>query len=81
LYLEDYELQLKFNNGIQGTVDLEKELYGEIFEPLKDIAIFQEVYLTSRTIEWANGANFAPEFLIELNPRSLSVKRKPPIHI
>ncbi len=66
LYLGDYRLQLKFNNGIEGIVDLEKELYGEIFEPLKDKAIFQEVYLTSRTIEWANGADFAPEFLIEL---------------
>jgi hypothetical protein len=33
-YLEAYRLKLKFNNGAEGIVDLEKELYGEVFEPL-----------------------------------------------
>lgn len=65
-YLEDYQLKLTFNNGVIGVVDLEPELYGEIFEPLRDKQLFQQVYLTSRTIEWPNGADFAPEFLLEL---------------
>jgi hypothetical protein len=70
-YLEDYRLKLKFNNGAEGLVDLEKELYGEVFEPLRDKSLFKQVFLTSRTIEWPNGADFAPEFLweiAELNP-------------
>ena len=62
-YLDKYQLKLTFNNGIEGIVDLEQELYGEIFEPLKDKSLFQKVFLTSRTIEWPNGADFAPEFL------------------
>jgi hypothetical protein len=41
-------------------------LYGEIFEPLKDKSLFQQVFVTSRTIEWSNGADFAPEFLFEI---------------
>jgi len=65
-YLENYQLKLIFNNGIQGIVDLEQELYGEIFEPLKDKSLFQKVFVTSRTIEWPNGADFAPEFLFEI---------------
>ena len=65
-YLGDFRLWLHFNNGVVGVVDLEPELYGEIFEPLRDKHLFQQVYLTSRTIEWPNGADFAPEFLLEL---------------
>lgn len=65
-YLDNYRLRLTFNNGIEGIVDLEQELYGEIFEPLKDKILFQKVFVTSRTIEWPNGADFAPEFLLEI---------------
>ena len=67
-YDENYRLKLKFNNGAKGTVDLEEELYGEIFEPLKDIEQFQKFILTSRTIEWPNGADFAPECLVLRDP-------------
>ena len=65
-YLDKYQLKLTFNNGIEGIVDLEQELYGEIFEPLKAKSLFQKVFVTSRTIEWPNGADFAPEFLFEI---------------
>jgi hypothetical protein len=65
-YVDDYKLKLTFNNGVVGVVDLWPELYGEIFEPLQDKEIFQQVYLTGRTIEWPNGADFAPEFLLSL---------------
>lgn len=30
-HIKDYKLKLKFNNGAEGVVDLEEELYGEIF--------------------------------------------------
>ena len=65
-YDSEYKLRLTFNNGAQGFVDLKAELYGEIFEPLKDLDLFRQVYVTSRTIEWPNGADFAPEFLLGL---------------
>jgi len=70
-YLKEYKLKLTFNNGISGVVDLEAELYGEIFDPLKDKTLFQQVYLTGRTIEWPNGADFAPEFLLKLAQSTL----------
>lgn len=37
-----------------------------ITTPNGETTLFQQVYLTSRTIEWPNGADFAPEFLLEL---------------
>ncbi len=64
-YLSEYKLKLMFSNGDAGVVDLSAELYGPIFEPLRDVNLFRQVYLTSRTIEWPNGADFAPEFLYE----------------
>ena len=65
-YLNGYRLQLRFNNGVEGIVDLQPELYGEVFEPLLDKQLFRQVFLTSRTVEWPNGADFAPEFLLSL---------------
>ena len=74
-YLDNYQLKLTFNNGIEGIVDLEPELYGEIFEPLKDKSLFQKVFVTRRTIEWPNGADFAPEFLFEIALDKKSVSK------
>ena len=64
--LDGYRVRLRFSNGIEGIVDLQAELYGEIFEPLRNQQLFRQVFLTSRTIEWPNGADFAPEFLLSL---------------
>ncbi len=67
-YLEAYKLRLTFSNQIIQEVDLAQELYGEIFEPLRDLTQFQQAFLNpeTNTIEWPNGADFAPEFLYEL---------------
>lgn len=67
-YLDNYRLQLKFNNNTIRIVDLAKELYGKVFEPLQDINFFRQVYVNPETgtIEWPNRADFAPEFLYEI---------------
>ena len=64
-YAGAYKIWLRFNDGSEGEVDLGHELYGEVFEPLKDLAYFQRFHLDSelRTVCWPNGADFAPEFL------------------
>lgn len=64
-YLEDYKLVLTFRDGSRKIVNLEGELWGEIFEPLKDIEYFKTVHLEGSSIAWNNGADFAPEFLYE----------------
>lgn len=67
-YINGYKIWLKFNDGAEGIVDLEKELWGEVFEPLKDINKFKSFKINpdSETIEWPiTGADLAPEFLRE----------------
>lgn len=66
-YLGEYRLKLKFNNGNETEVDLINELYGEVFEPLKNPEFFRQVFINpeTNTIEWPNGADFSPEFLYE----------------
>ena len=64
-YLKDYQIELEFNNNTKGIVDFEKHLTKKIFEPLKDLSVFKNFQLNSWTIEWENGADFSPEFLLE----------------
>lgn len=67
--LGEYRLRLTFNNGAIKEVDLSNELYGEVFEPLRLPTVFAQVYVNPETgtIEWPNGADFAPEFLYEIS--------------
>jgi hypothetical protein len=64
-HVTGYTLWLRFNDGVEGEVNLGAELYGEVFEPLKDFDYFRQfqVHPELRTIVWPNGADFAPEFL------------------
>jgi hypothetical protein len=64
-YLEDYKIEIEFSDGKKGIVDLSDELYGEVFEPLKDKNFFSKIKVDKdlETITWENGADFAPEYL------------------
>ena len=66
-YIKDYTLYIRFSDGSDGEVDLENELDGEIFEPLKDISYFKNFIVNQElhTVVWPNGADFAPEFLFD----------------
>jgi hypothetical protein len=64
-YVKDFIIHFQFNNGVSKDINLESELWGEIFEPLKDVNLFKKFKLNSWTIEWENGADFAPEFLLK----------------
>ncbi|MDR0910162.1 MAG: DUF2442 domain-containing protein [Spirochaetaceae bacterium] len=64
-----YKLNLRFNNGESGTIDfkpiLEKER-GQRFQMLLKPQLFNSVRLEQHTLQWANGADFAPEHLLDL---------------
>ncbi|HEX8151838.1 MAG TPA: DUF2442 domain-containing protein [Thermoanaerobaculia bacterium] len=65
-YLRDYVVWLKFEDGREGEVDLAEELWGPVFEPLKDVQYFRNLFVAEYgTIAWPNGADLAPEFLYE----------------
>ena len=67
-YLGDLRLRLWFNDGQVKDVDLKGDLHGEVFEPLQNQEIFQQVKINpeTQTVEWPNGADFAPEYLSEI---------------
>ena len=61
--IRPYVLEIEFSNGKRRQVDLEDELWGEVFEPLKDPDFFAQASVDGGTVAWPNGADFAPEFL------------------
>jgi hypothetical protein len=65
-YLDDYRVKLLFNNGETRIVDLSQSLNGTVFAPLKDLEFFKRFTIKFNTIEWENGADFAPEYLYEI---------------
>ena len=66
-YAGAYKLRLAFSDGKTGEIDLEAELWGEVFEPLKDLQTFKAFRVDEElsTIVWPTGADLAPEFLYE----------------
>jgi Protein of unknown function (DUF2442) len=64
-YLGGHRLHLEFNNGVAGEIDLSVGLDGPIFRPLRDLEYFASVRLEGGTIAWPNGADLAPEYLVE----------------
>ena len=66
-HLGGHRIRVSFSNGERGTVDLSGSLWGPMFEPLKDPAVFQRFELSPvlHTIRWENDADFAPEYLYD----------------
>jgi hypothetical protein len=64
--LDGFSLRLRFNDGSERVVDLESELWGPVFEPLKaDPDLFRQVRVDEEigTIVWPNGADMDPDVL------------------
>lgn len=63
--LEGYVLRLGFSDGSTRDVDLERELWGPVFEPLRDLEVFRQVIVDDElgTIVWPNGADMDPDVL------------------
>ena len=66
-YVSGYRIRLRFADGRTGEIDLTDQLWGEVFEPLKDPAVFKRFRVDKElnTITWETGADLAPEYLYE----------------
>jgi hypothetical protein len=66
-YVEAYKIHVKFADGTAADIDLADEIWGEVFEPLKDLDVFRRFELDTElnTVTWSSGADLAPEFLYE----------------
>jgi hypothetical protein len=57
-----HRLYVEFADGITGVVDLSDRLFGPVFEPLRDAALFDQVSIDEfGAICWPNGADLAPD--------------------
>ena len=64
-YIKDYTLEMAFSDGVRKRLDFRPILQGEAFGELIDKAKFVQYGITRSTIDWANGADIAPEYLYE----------------
>lgn len=65
-YFSDYKIRVFFNDGVIGIADFEETINNDslvIIQQLKDKNLFKDFNVKLHTIVWANGLDFAPEFI------------------
>jgi len=77
--LEGFTVRLRFEDGTQKEIDLERYLRGPIFEPIRnDPATFRSVKVEGGTIAWDNGADIDPDVLYyNLTPAWMEREQEP----
>lgn len=60
-----WTLHIAFGDGVERTIDFASVLAGELYGPLMDVALFNQVRVDPEvhTIVWPNGADFDPATL------------------
>jgi hypothetical protein len=63
-------LQVTFVDGTSGEVDLrnflsDPQATGTVFEPLRDPNVFAQVGVAMGAVQWANGADLAPDAMYD----------------
>jgi hypothetical protein len=64
--LEEYKLLLRFEDGVEGIVDVSQLVeFSGVFAPFKDLSFFNQVQLNPElgTIAWPNEADLDPDVL------------------
>ncbi len=66
-HVEGHTIHVRFTDGTEADIDLKAEIWGEVFEPLKNVDVFRQFKLDEElnTVTWPSGADLAPEFLYE----------------
>jgi hypothetical protein len=60
-----FTLRVHFDDGTSQVVDFQPVLKGEVYGPLRDTAVFDQVSIdpAAHTLVWPNGADFDPAIL------------------
>jgi hypothetical protein len=60
-----YTLLVRFDDGTEQVIDFRPVLAGELFGPLRELSLFNQVALDREvhTLVWPNGADFDPATL------------------
>ena len=62
-----YTLKVGFDDGVFRQIDFSPILCGELYGPLRDLRLFEQVTLDAEvhTLVWPNGADFDPATLYD----------------
>ncbi len=74
-YQSEYKIIVTFNDGSSHLVDFEKTIFGDsraIVSALRDLNVFKDFSIKNHTISWANGLDFAPEFIKDCSIKVLN---------
>ncbi len=64
--LEGFRLEVRFTDGTERVIDVERYLRGPVFEPIRSSrALFEAVFVDSDlgVVVWPNGADIDPDVL------------------
>lgn len=63
--ISEYTILIRFDDATEQTVDFKPLLEGELFGPLRDPEVFNQVRIDpeAHTLVWPNGADFDPATL------------------
>ena len=65
--LDNYILEITFNNGEVKKFDVKPYLNHKAFKELKDALVFNSVKIDGLSISWSNGADICPDELYNLS--------------
>jgi hypothetical protein len=71
-YFGDYRVRFIFDDGRQGVADLRQMIFDDprpIFAPLRDTAVFQQLFIEHGALCWPGGLDVAPEYVYYLTFR------------
>jgi hypothetical protein len=70
-----YALRVGFDDGTFKEIDFSPILHGELYGPLRDLRLFEQVMLDGEvhTLVWPNGADFDPATLHDWPSQSSEV--------
>lgn len=69
IYLNEFKIDITFNNGVNKTVDFYDFLFSHdypVFIPLRDVNRFKK-FKVDDTIIWEGDVDLAPERIFDLN--------------
>jgi Protein of unknown function (DUF2442) len=60
-----YNVSVHFDDGVSQRINFEPVLFGEMYGPLRELALFNKVKIDPEvhTLVWPNGADFDPATL------------------
>jgi Protein of unknown function (DUF2442) len=61
--LENYELELLFDNGETGIFSVRPYLQYDVYKPLADIALFEQARATMGFVSWNEDIDMSPDNL------------------